>query len=352
MERAVFLSVLLALVLFLPPLALPLPWHQTFATYVHAIVLEAFPFLILGALIAAAVERFLPADALGRLSRRMGPWALPGTALLTPLLPVCECGVVVVVRGLLSRGLPLPQAVTFLLAAPILNPVVLFTTWLAFHDVRYPVCRAFGGLAIALVVGYVVARLRPEWVLKPALLVAPPPPPPPTVNIRGGAKTVVRSAMPAFTLAPGGAVRVAPVALTLPGWRGHIGAISTQTLTHVLDMLQYFLVGVLIASAFKTFVGAQVLNGIGDGLVTGPLALMGGAVVLSLCAEADAFVCASFTEFSFHSHIAFLVLGPMLDLKLLLMYRAVFTGRFIVLLSALLIAQVFVYALLLGVAAA
>ena len=158
-DRVLFGALLLIVVIAFPPLAERADWHGSFATYVHAIILEAFPYLLLGTLLAGLIEWLLPEDLLPRLSRRLGIFGMPAIIALAPLTPVCECGVVPIARSLLGKGLPLPHTVAFLLAAPILNPTVILTTWLAFQDWRYPVLRVLGAIIVALAVGALVGRL-------------------------------------------------------------------------------------------------------------------------------------------------------------------------------------------------
>lgn len=336
LDRLLFISLLLAVVLAFPPLAGRAAWQTSFATYVHAIVLEAFPYLLLGALLAGIIEWVLPAGFLPKLARRLGPFGMPATIALSPLTPVCECGVLPIARSLLSKGLPLPHTVAYLLAAPILNPTVILTTWLAFQDWRYPALRALGAIIVALTVGALVGRLGAPRVLLAQLI---PEPAMPVIGRISGLKFAARSRLGAISgvLAP-------PAPVARPTWRIRIGRLSRQVLDHFLDMASYFLVGVFIAAAMKTFLGSR-LDALGDGQVLGPLTMMITAFVLSLCAEADAFVAASFTEFSLPAKLAFLVFGPMFDIKLFLMYRQVFRGRFIVLLALALLVLIELYAL-------
>ena len=341
-NRLLFIGLLVAVVFTFPPLAPAAAWQSSFATYVHAIVLEAFPWLLIGSLLAGLIEWLLPADLLPRLARRLGPWGLPAMVALAPLTPVCECGVLPVARSLLGKGLPLPHTIAFLLAAPILNPTVILTTWLAFQDWRFPLLRVVGAVLVACTVGALVWRLSPRSVLVAALVPMPAIP-----RLTGLARRAERALF--AKTRPAQAVLVAapvvrPAVLSV---RRRLGALSSQVLDHFLDMAGYFLAGVFIAAAMKTFLGTH-LDAVAGSTVLAPLAMMGTAFVLSLCAEADAFVAASFTEFDLPAKLAFLVFGPMFDIKLLLMYLQVFTARFIVLLSVVLTVLVFGYALLLG----
>lgn len=343
LDRVLFVGLLITVVCTFPPAGAAAEWQQSFATYVHAIVLEAFPYLLLGSLLAGLIEWVLPADFLPRFARRLGPFGLPATIALAPLTPVCECGVVPIARSLLAKGLPLPHTVAYLLAAPILNPTVILTTWLAFQDWQYPVFRIVGAIIIACAIGALVAKLGPGRVLLAHLI--PEPAMPTFGRLLKGTAGGHRVPLQRAGLH---AVRIASPLPTKGSVRQRLSRLSTQVLDHFLDMAGYFLVGVFIAAAMKTFLGTH-LDALGTGTFSGPFTMLITAFVLSLCAEADAFVAAGFTEFSLPAKIAFLVFGPMFDIKLLLMYRQVFRGRFICILGLSLVVLVQLYALALGV---
>ena len=283
-------------------------WREPFSIFFIAIVLEAVPFILLGAFLSGIMEIWLPADLLPRLTRKAGVWGLPLVALASPLFPVCECGVVMVVRGLMRKGLPLPHAIVYLLAAPILNPTVLASTYIAFQDWNYPFYRALGGLVVALGAGLVFSLLPQGKLFK---------------------------SEPAGPGAWDETCGCGRDHAAQPVWLSRWGRAAARVSSDFLDMLPYFLIGVSIASAMKTFVDPDALTRLGQGPVTGPGVMMSTAFILSLCAEADAFVAASFIEFDFPAVMAFLILGPMFDIKLLMMYRPIFTWQTVCLLAVL-----------------
>ncbi|MBF0188330.1 MAG: permease [Magnetococcales bacterium] len=288
-------------------------WRENFATYFISITLEAAPYMILGAFLAALIETFLPPEIIPRLVKRFGFWGIPMVALLAPIFPICECGVVIIARRLFRKGLPLPHTLTYLLAAPIINPIVLFGTWIAFYqNITYPIMRGLGGFLVAVTIGLLFYRFSVRKALT---------------------DDAAREHLPAAN----------PISIPIvesnaskpdenSGKRGIWNRIH-QILFHVredfLAMGIYFLFGVFIASCMKTFVPAEQLFELGAGTFTGPGVMMVAAFVLSLCSEADAFLAASFIEFDMFAHMAFLVYGPMLDIKLLLMYRVLFRPKFI-----------------------
>lgn len=358
-NRVLFILLVGAAVVLFPPLASRQPWHATFVTYFISIVLEAVPYILIGSLLAGVIELFMPATLLPRLTKRLGLLGIPATALIAPAFPACECGVLAVARGLLRKGLPLPHTITYLIAGPILNPTVLFTTWLAFQDMRYPILRAIGGLLVAVVVGYAMTRVDPRRVLLPQVADALARGDDghghehhghqhgeacaddchdhgSTVNlgnVLAGAAVMAKRPTPSL---------ISRVTATL-------GQLSAQVIDHFLEMAAFFLMGVFIAAAMKTWFGTAVFADLGTGLLIAPLSMMLAAFIFSLCAEADAFVAASFTEFSMSSQLAFLVFGPMFDIKLFLMYRVVFRLRFILTLAGAMTVLVLLYAVVLGV---
>ncbi len=286
-------------------------WLATFTTYFLAVLLEAIPFLILGAIIAATVETFLPPDFLARLAERMGVLGVPAVALASVVFPICECGVVAVGRGLLRKGLPLRHTIVFLLAAPIFNPVVIFSTLVAFaYEPRFAIARALGGFLVPIAVALMAVGndevLLPELAQEAAMI-----------------ESAANDHKPPMTRR---------ILMTFDHSRSEL-----------LDMLPYLMFGVACAAAMQTFLGGRILTVVGQGTVSGPLAMMGAAFSLSLCSEADAFVASTFVQFDFPAIVAFLVLGPMLDIKLVMMYRKVFKTGFIWRMSLLTIVSVAAY---------
>ena len=307
------------------PLYLTVPWAheqlerffsnaraQVFGQVLVAILLEAFPFVLIGAILSGVIEVLVPAEAIARLvPRRM--WARLAVApLLGVIFPVCECGVVPVVRRLIRKGLPMEMAAAYLLAGPIVNPTVVASTVLAFAGRRemwaMPVARVATGVLVAAMVGLAIAR----WV-RPA---AP-----------------ASSQVEAF---------------------GHSGGGVWHALVHILHHMTrdflllggYLLFGAILAAGVQSFVPRTILVSVAErpllpGLARPGLATCGMMVLafaLNLCSEADAFVAASFTQFGFAAKLAFLAFGPMLDVKLVVMYLGALPKR--VLLAVVLLVPV------------
>lgn len=295
------LALLILLALILPRLTeLPISARfQTFVTIFLGIFIEAIPFLLIGSIVSGLIEEFVDRDALARLvPRRAVPAAFVG-ALLGFAFPVCECGVVPVTRRLYQKGLPLSVGVAFLLAAPVVNPVVLISTYVAFGWGPILWGRFVFSVVIAFVVGLLFSLARPQEVLLPLTSQA------------GHDHQHARH--PNATL-----VDRIWNALAIGG-------------DDLLDMARYLIAGSMIAAAMQTFVPQSTLLALGSGPVISVVALMVLAFVLSICSTVDAFVALSFANsFTTGSILAFLVFGPMVDIKSSLMFLGVMRRRTVV----------------------
>jgi uncharacterized membrane protein YraQ (UPF0718 family) len=290
---------------------------QDFVLTFSSILWEALPFIVLGAVIAGILEELLPQTLIARI---MPKSALPAVMIggaLGLVFPMCECGIVVVMRRLLRKGLPLSCCISYMLAGPIVNVIVLLSTYIAFgpHGIGWEAValRAGMGFGIACVTGLVVHALQAR-VGTAALLkeIASPPPSPKAVSL-----TVIEESA---------AEEPEPKKTTMQ----RIGNISATTLHDFMDITVFLILGAILAAFAKILVTPEDITRLSREMpyLSIPL-MMTLAVVLCLCSEADAFVAASFTQMSLSSKMAFLVLGPMLDLKLLLMYTRVFRWRLI-----------------------
>jgi uncharacterized protein len=264
---------------------------QNFLLVFGSLLVEAVPFILLGAAVSAAIEVLIPPRFFGGLSRLPRSLQLPVSGLAGFAFPVCECGSVPVARRLASKGLPPGAAVTFMLAAPILNPVVLISTWVAYRgrDVLWPMVagRAALGFLAAIAVGWVTARQTKEDLLR-----AP---------IAQGDDDVHANTHDSKALA----------------FFGHLS-------DDFIFMGRYLVIGAAVAAALQTFVPQSVIGSVADTPLLSLIAMMALAFVLSLCSESDAFVAASFVQFGVGAQLAFLVFGPMVDTKLGVLYSATF----------------------------
>ncbi len=273
----------------------------TFATVFLGIFIEAAAFLMLGSLASGLVEVFLRPNDMARLVPRNPLAAAVVGGLLGLVFPVCECGVVPLARRMVRKGLPMSAAVAFLLAAPVFNPIVIASTLAAFGPSPVFFGRVILSLVIAVATGAVFAANR-----NPAALLRMPDP----VLMRGG------------PIVPGG------LALVDDSAAGRLSRVLRVAVDEFFDMGRFLVLGAFLAALLQTLVPNAVVLAIGSGPVVSVLVLILLAVVLSVCSTVDAFIALAFAgSFTTGSLLGFLVYGPMVDIKSVLLYAGVFKRR-------------------------
>lgn len=289
------------------------PAFSTLSITFVSIFLEALPFMLLGAVIGGFIEVFVSKDALTRL--------LPGARWRTILIaagsgllfPVCECAIVPVVRRLFEKGLPLGAGVAFLVGGPIVNPLVAVSTAVA-YGYQWPV--AFDRLILGYLIAVAIGLLTELFFSK-------------------------RTALAAATLEKSRLCSCGHAHCSGPdGPKSSLAVKTRAAFQHAagdfLDIGRFLVFGAFIAGLLQTVIARGEMAAIAGSPVLSILAMMVLAVVLSLCSEADAFIAATFrTTIPLSAQMAFMVLGPMLDIKLVLMYFRMFRKRFILALSGM-----------------
>lgn len=298
-----------------------------------SIIYEALPFIVLGVLLAGLLEEFVPQQAIAKIVPRNHVLAIMIGGLLGLIFPMCECGIIVVMKRLLRKGLPLSVCVAYMLAGPVINVIVITSTYVAFsgyneegrNDVLGGTLWVVGlriGLAyiVACITAVIVhwqAHGQDRALLHPSVL----------QGLRG---TAAGDDVVAHRL-----------------WSERWNAISKTSLNDFVDIMAFLVLGAMLAAGGKFVIKAtDIQESIQQTPAIAILVLMGVAILFCLCSEADAFVAANFPIFwPDGSKLAFMVLGPMLDLKLLLMFTRVFRARLIATIVIALVVQVFAYTL-------
>lgn len=296
---------------------LPTSVLQASAIFV-SVIIEAVPFVMFGCVITGLLQSFLnPAKVAKYLPKNKFLSILVGMSLGF-FSPSCECGIVPVVKELIRKGVPTHTAIAFMLTAPIINPVVLMSTYIAFNNAGYPVfLRVLGSVTVALVVGLWLAYHHKESILKEAVLV--------------------------------GQDHCCDIGETKSN-KGFFGKIS-QALIHSIDEFfdtgKYLVIGAVLAALMQTYLKTSWLFPLASNKVTAILVMLLFALVLSLCSEADAFIGATLLSlFGMSPVIAFLIYGPMIDIKNLLMMGRHFKGTFVMKLVGVVTTVVFIFALI------
>jgi hypothetical protein len=284
-----------------------------FSTRFLGIFIEAAPFLLLGTLVSGLLEAFIKPEDIARWTPRNPVLATISGAFMGFVFPVCECGVVPVVRRLFHKGLPMSVGVTFLLAAPVMNPIVLASTYIAFGPGPILYGRFIITAVVATLVGLVFALgARPQEVLHPHSL-AP---------VMGGAGDVL----------PAPAVPAVQRPTVFAGLRQALYMAGDE----FFEMGRFLIIGSLLAASMQTLVSQDVLLALGEGPVISVLVMQVFAFVLSVCSTVDAFLALAFVgTFTTGSVLAFLTFGPMVDIKSTLMFLGVFQRRIVLYLIAL-----------------
>lgn len=264
------------------------PALQTWAAIFVAIVIQSLPFLLLGVVLAAAISTLLSEELLGRIFPARAAFAVPVASVAGIGLIGCECASVPIANSVIRKGVSAPAAMSFLLAAPAVNPVVVVSTLVAFPGrPQMALARFVASFLVSLVVGWTWVRLGRGVPM----------------GDRSGGHEHDHGR----------------------GWGRFLSSVHHDLVTTV----GYLVVGAMIAASVNTFVPKQLLGTIGSHAVLGVLVLAGLAFVVALCSQTDAFIAASLTSFSLTARLAFLVVGPAMDVKLATLEAGVFGRRFV-----------------------
>jgi uncharacterized membrane protein YraQ (UPF0718 family) len=308
--------------------------RQDFAFAFLSILFEGAPFILLGTLISGLIDIYLPAGTMDRLLPKRKFPAILVAGLLGFILPVCECAVVPVIRRLVKKGLPVSCALTYMLAAPIVNPITALSTWKAFKGPEIPfgpdlsysaslvmtLSRLGLGFLVAVAVGVIVSRIPMLKILRQRLV----------ENLHKEEEAHHQHDHHHACCSHDHAHE---------GHHHHhaekddnrLVAAFRSAMRDFVDVGVYFTIGIVITALFNTGIapGAEWLDSLAQQKVAAPAALMALAFVLSLCSTSDAFIAATLDKFTYGAKLAFLTFGPMLDVKLLFLYQTVLRKRFI-----------------------
>jgi hypothetical protein len=310
------------------------PFNQALTLFLSLLV-EATPFLLLGVAFSSGLAVLIDERALvKRLPKHPALAALTGS-LFGCLFPVCECGNVPVARRLLMQGAPSAMAIGFLLAAPTVNPIVFWATWVAFRDQPAMVFWRVGlTVLIAVIMGWLFSAqkdLRP--FLQPAIARAMPSPsvqpPGPTAgnDLLSGGTFLLQGQGQALKLdAPFAEVMSATAIFPKPT-AAKLQAVLEMVLQEFRELGAVLVMGSAIAATVQVAIPREWILALGQGPITSILAMMLLAWVVSICSTVDSFFALSFASvFTSGSLLAFLVFGPMIDLKNISLLLTTFKG--------------------------
>ena len=260
---------------------------RTWATMFVGVTVQALPFLVLGVLLSAALTAFVPASFFAKVLPRHPALAVPVASASGVVLPGCECASVPVSAALMTRGVTPAAAIAFLLSAPAINPVVLASTAVAFPgQPKVVVARAVTSLAVSMILGWL-------WLL----------------TGKGGSWLKMLKNRHAHD-------------------DGKFEVFRSAMLHDFLHAGGFLVIGAAAAATLNVVVPRAWLDHVAGNLLLSVLILGLLAVLLAICSEADAFVAASLTQFSLTARLAFMVVGPIVDVKLIALQTGTFGPKF------------------------
>lgn len=281
-----------------------------------SIVIEALPFVLLGCLISGALSVFLTPARVQRLLPKNKLASIVVGCGLGVFFPSCECGIVPSVNQFVKKDVPVHTAFAFMLTAPIVNPIVIFSTFIAFgNSPKFAALRVMGSVIVAMMVGIWLAYFNQTEIIKEKLATQ----------------------------------------LTCETHHHHheerptkfqqLKAVMDHGIDEFFDTGRYLIIGGLIASAMQTYLPTGVMLTLGSTKFLAILVMLLLAFVMSLCSEADAFIGSSLLSlFGTGPVVAFLVFGPMVDIKNLMMMNRYFSSKFILTMIAIIFVCVTGYA--------
>ncbi|BCL38866.1 permease [Nostoc sp. MS1] len=312
-----------------------------------SLLVEAMPFLLLGVLFSSTLLFFVDErNLVERMPKNPVLGALVGS-MVGFLLPVCECGNVPVARRLLMQGVPTPVAIGFLLAAPTINPIVIWATWTAFREQpEIVVLRVVFSLLIATIIGCVFSvqtDLQP--IVQPAIAryLKFNPPAAPDAKRRGkpsakdkGSSSMLRSGTYILGGRAGGMptrldTNLTPASDTSSNskpFRDKMRLLLDNSIQELRELGAVMIIGSAIAAAIQVLAPRELILSLGSGPITSILVMLVLAVVVSICSTVDSFFALSFAAtFNSGSLLAFLVFGPMIDIKSVGLMLSVFKPK-------------------------
>lgn len=271
-----------------------------FCTIFISIILDALPFIIIGSLVSASIQIFVSQEFIERIIPGNSVIGYICAGLIGLIFPVCECAIVPITRRLIKKGVPTGLGVTFMMSVPIVNPVVIMSTYYAFYDTQEMVIiRTAGGFVCAVIIGIIMDYLSKD-----------------DANIISGSGDFE-------TMCDCGC-------LDITIGKNKVKSLIEHTNREILNIMPYLIFGAFLSSAFQVVASHRGFEFISENKVLVIIFMMFLGFALSLCSEADAFVGKTFySTYSFSSIAAFLLIGPMLDMKNLIMLSGGFRKEFI-----------------------
>lgn len=288
-------------------------WANVFIS----MILEALPFILIGSIASSVIQIYVSEDIVKRILPKSRIISIIFAAFMGLFIPICECAIVPITRSLMKKGIPIAVAVVFMLTVPIVNPVVIASTFYAFKDINIVLIRVFGGITCAIIIGLLVEIFtkRNEQVIKSTSEYE---------NICDcGCETIDYFYN-----------------------KSKLRLCLEHANKEFLNILRYYIFGSFLSSLFVVIVKEDFIEQYSKGIILPIVIMMLLAFLLSLCSEADAFIAKGFIDyFGIPAVSAFLIFGPMLDLKNAIIISSYFKKSFTVKIITLIVLIVLAFSI-------
>ncbi|MDR2465343.1 MAG: permease [Streptococcaceae bacterium] len=291
-----------------------------------SIIIEALPFVLFGCFVAGILHVYLTPERVQKLLPKNKFGSILVGSCIGFFFPSCECGIVPIVHKFIEKKVPPHTAFAFMMTAPIINPVVIFSTYIAFGNTfKFAALRVLGAFLVSILVSSWIAYLYKGKILKTCS-------PKEEKEPHGHFHTHDH---PHDELENQTAFQ-------------KIVSVLDHAIEEFFDTGRYLIFGSLIASAMQTYLPTKFLYSVTQEKFLAIFLLLVLAFVLSLCSEADAFIGSSLLSlFGTAPIAAFLIFGPMVDVKNILLMKRFFHTKFIVKMMTLIFLTTFIFALFL-----
>lgn len=287
------------------------------------IVIESIPFILIASVISSAIQFYITEDFIATMLPKNKIISYIIASLSGIFFPVCECAIIPIGNSLIKKGLPIGVGITFILSVPIINPIVIMSTYYAFdNNIKIVLIRVIGGVIGSIIVGSIMGILYDKKGIK---------------LLKG------RDISAICDCCVGGNKYS-------KRFSDKISDLINHASKEFLNISMYFIFGAFLSSIFATFFSGESFKSISSNNYIGIIIMMLLAFLLSLCSEADAFIAKGFlSSFGLSGVSAFLVLGPMMDLKNLLVTLSLFEKKFVAKLFLVISVVVFMLSVLIEV---
>ncbi len=320
---------------------------RVYHTIFISILMQAFPFMLVGIFVSSTMHVFLSDQLIIRIFPRKYGLGFLSALIGGIFLPVCECAIVPVTTGLIKKGVPLPISFTFLLAAPIMNPIVIISTLYAFPgNPEVTVMRVILGLIVAILIGLILTvleRIVPEIFLKPGRI---------DLDIQHSHCSCEHHDCSHHEPNHDDGHEIdcgcyhhshmhddyekydhildQNIKMVRPVWKEKWESFFLHAGDEFFGVGKYLVLGASLTSLIQVVFPRSIFETLSGHQNLSLLVMMGLAFVFSACSTSDAFIARSYLDkFPIGSILGFLVFGPMMDIKNLLMLLANFRKTFV-----------------------